>query len=83
MMDGHPSSASPKSQVININLIRTCKIAAAEMKDLALGRNEIIFHPLCSVNDGHGCLNLKSRAGRFKSRTCTPGAKHPFSTATF
>ncbi|KAI4688703.1 uncharacterized protein J4E84_004633 [Alternaria hordeiaustralica] len=67
MMDHHPSSVSPKPQVINTNLIKTCKIAAAEMKGLALERNEVIFHAMCSVNDGDGCLDLNSRAGRFKS----------------
>ncbi|KAI4696559.1 uncharacterized protein J4E88_000736 [Alternaria novae-zelandiae] len=67
MMDGHPSSTSPKPQVININLIRTCKIAAAEMKGLAFERNVVIFHAMCSVDDGHGYMNLNSRAGRFKT----------------
>jgi len=43
------------------------------MKGLALERNEVIFHAMCSVNDGDGCLDLNSRAGRFKSRTYIPG----------
>jgi hypothetical protein len=70
MMDSYPSFGARAPQVVNIGLIWTCKIAAEETKCIGLRHNEVVFHAMCSVNDGDGCLDLNSKAGRFKSRMC-------------
>jgi hypothetical protein len=64
MLYQHPS-IKPK-QVVRLGLMITCRIAAEEMKNIALPK--IHFTTRSKFDDQPGYLGLQSRAARFKCR---------------